>query len=89
MIDDAGTYTNGATKYGTIIVKPADPTFAGHSFGGWFTDDDLTIPLEAGATMPDIDLTLYARWVMEDPTTNQLYREAYPGGSGWHISRNR
>jgi M6 family metalloprotease-like protein/uncharacterized repeat protein (TIGR02543 family) len=33
----------------------------GYSFGGWYLDEDLTIPLES-ITMPNKDLDLYPKW---------------------------
>lgn len=54
------------------LVKPADPTRDGYTFGGWYTDEactrayDFTTPVTA-------DLTLYAKWTKN--ATN-------PGGNG-------
>lgn len=54
------------------LVKPADPTREGYTFGGWYTDEactqayDLSTPVAA-------DLTLYAKWTKN--ATN-------PGGNG-------
>lgn len=54
------------------LVKPADPTRDGYTFGGWFTDEtcaqayDFSMPVTA-------DLTLYAKWTKN--ATN-------PGGNG-------
>lgn len=54
------------------LVKPADPTRDGYTFGGWYTDEacaqayDFSTPVTA-------DLTLYAKW-----TKNAVN----PGGNG-------
>lgn len=54
------------------LVKPADPTREGYTFGGWYTDEaytqayDFSMPVTA-------DLTLYAKWTKN--ATN-------PGGNG-------
>lgn len=54
------------------LVKPADPTRDGYTFGGWFTDEactqayDFSMPVTA-------DLTLYAKWTKNAVT---------PGGNG-------
>lgn len=54
------------------LVKPADPTRDGYTFGGWYTDEacmqayDFSTPVTA-------DLTLYAKWTKN--ATN-------PGGNG-------
>jgi uncharacterized repeat protein (TIGR02543 family) len=40
------------------------PTLPGYIFKGWYTDIELNSPFE-GTTMPDEDLTLYAKWEKE------------------------
>ena len=52
------------------------PTKEGYRFDRWYTDEALTIPAEAGATLSD-NITLYARW-------KQLYTVTYDlnGGNG-------
>jgi uncharacterized repeat protein (TIGR02543 family) len=57
-----GNYTRGATKYGAAIQLPNTPTRSLYTFGGWFKDPELTIPLEENPTMPAHDMTLYAKW---------------------------
>jgi len=39
---------------------PAGPTATGYTFGGWYTDEDLTVSAVAGAEIDD-DVTLYAK----------------------------
>ena len=46
---------------GDILVKPADPTREGFSFGGWYTDAGLTYAYDF-ATPVTADMTLYAKW---------------------------
>ncbi len=54
------------------LVKPADPTRDGYTFGGWFTDETCTQAYDF--SMPvTVDLTLYAKW-----TKNAVN----PGGNG-------
>ena len=54
------------------LVKPADPTRDGYTFGGWYTDEacaqayDFSTPVTA-------DLTLYAKWIKN---------AVNPGGNG-------
>lgn len=54
------------------LVKPADPTRDGYTFGGWYTDEacmqayDFSTPVTA-------DLTLYAKWTK---------KAVNPGGNG-------
>lgn len=54
------------------LVKPADPTRDGYTFGGWFTDEACTQAYDF-RTPVTADLTLYAKW-----TKNAVN----PGGNG-------
>lgn len=54
-----GTYTSGSVAYGTVIIKPADPTRTDYTFLGWKETDGSTTVAE---TMPDKDLTYTAQW---------------------------
>ncbi|WP_052306579.1 InlB B-repeat-containing protein [Acetivibrio clariflavus] len=58
----SGTYTNGDVMYGTSIELPDTPTRDGYTFQGWYKDAELNKLLEDNATMPDVTLTLYAKW---------------------------
>ena len=48
-------------KAGDKIEKPANPTFAGYSFNGWFTADGKEWNFSTDAVSGN--LTLYAQWV--------------------------
>lgn len=48
-------------NYQTTITKPTDPIKTGYSFGGWYSDEQLTTRF-AFVTMPGEDIKLYARW---------------------------
>lgn len=54
------------------LVKPADPTRDGYTFGGWYTDEACTQAYDF-STPVTADLTLYAKW-----TKNAVN----PGGDG-------
>lgn len=54
------------------LVKPADPTRDGYTFGGWYTDEACTRAYDF-ATPVTANLTLYAKW-----TKNAVN----PGGNG-------
>lgn len=54
------------------LVKPADPTRDGYTFGGWYTDEAYTQAYDFSAPVT-ADLTLYAKW-----TKNAVN----PGGNG-------
>ena len=57
-----GPQTDSATVYyGNDLTKP-DPERDGYAFAGWYTEDTCE-NLFTGMTMPDHDLTLYAKWV--------------------------
>lgn len=57
------------------LVKPADPTRDGYTFGGWFTDEACTQAYDF-STPVTADLTLYAKW-----TKNAVNPDGN-GGSG-------
>ena len=54
------------------LVKPADPTREGYTFGGWYTDEACTEAYDF-STPVTADMTLYAKWTKN--ATN-------PGGNG-------
>ena len=54
------------------LVKPADPTRDGYTFGGWYADEACTQAYDF-STPVTADLTLYAKW-----TKNAVN----PGGNG-------
>jgi len=79
--------TNGGSEIepasypvGSVITQPADPTKQGYNFVGWYIDPDLTQEFTFG-TMPNEDITIYAKWsgkeyiVTFDPNEGSL-----PGG---------
>lgn len=60
--------TNGGSEIkqsshsvGSDITKPTDPTKTGYNFNGWYSDEALT-QLFTFTTMPDENITLYAKW---------------------------
>jgi uncharacterized repeat protein (TIGR02543 family) len=46
---------------GTSVSQPADPSWGGHIFIGWYSDEGLTEPY-AFDTMPSENVTLWAKW---------------------------
>jgi len=53
--------------YGKLAARPADPTRANYSFGGWFTDNGTFLnQWNFAANLVTQDTTLYAKWT---PTT--------------------
>lgn len=63
-----GDYTDGNVKFGTPVVKPADPSRIGYVFDGWYTDSECTNTLVKDATVPVGGLTLYAKWTPSSST---------------------
>ncbi len=60
-----GTYIPPITKdYSTVINEPIEPTMDGHSFLGWYKDDEKY----TFTTMPADDITLYAKWSINEYT---------------------
>ncbi|MBO5702788.1 MAG: InlB B-repeat-containing protein [Clostridia bacterium] len=53
--------------YGTAISKPTDPTKEGYSFAGWYTEPTLENEY-VFTTMPADDITLYAKWSINQYT---------------------
>ncbi len=47
-------------------TQPADPTKAGYTLGGWYTDSDLTTAFDFAALIT-ADTTLYAKWQSINP----------------------
>lgn len=60
--------TNGGSPIETatyqensVIMPPQEPTKEGYTFGGWYTDENLSNPF-LWTTMPSKNITLYAGW---------------------------
>ncbi len=51
----------GTYPVGSVITRPADPTKTGFIFDGWYSDQALT-QVFTFTTMPNEDITLYAKW---------------------------
>ena len=47
--------------FGGRATKPADPTRAGYTFGGWFSDEGLTSVYDFNTSV-ERPITLYAKW---------------------------
>ena len=66
----------------TYSISIPEPTWAGHSFDGWFTDEDCTagneVSFTAGAKVELIaDVTYYAKWTAN--TYTATFKSQYPG----------
>ena len=59
---EAGTYTPEGSYYPDETITTPTVEKAGFDFGGWYTDAEFEHKWE-GKTMPNYDLTLYAKWI--------------------------
>ena len=53
--------------YGTAVTKPSDPNKTGYTFVGWYQDQALT-QAYTFSTMPATNITLYAKWTVNQYT---------------------
>ncbi len=53
--------------YNTAVTAPAEPLREGHTFAGWYSDIALTTAYTF-TTMPASNLTLYAKWTLNNYT---------------------
>jgi uncharacterized repeat protein (TIGR02543 family) len=60
-------------NFGSLLVIPT-PTRSGYSFIGWFTDSNLT--QAAPTTMPAANITLYAKWTINQFTQGSSFSNA-------------
>jgi uncharacterized repeat protein (TIGR02543 family) len=64
-----GTSINPITQdYNTALTAPVDPTRTGYTFAGWFSDEALTNAYTFPATMPSSNVTVYAKWTINQYT---------------------
>ncbi|MCL2508019.1 MAG: InlB B-repeat-containing protein [Oscillospiraceae bacterium] len=47
---------------GSPVAEPAEPIWPGHSFEGWFKDEQCTEPWDFQADAAEAPMTLYAKW---------------------------
>lgn len=59
--DGLGVVNPQAVSKGETVIEPTEPTKPDHKFGGWYTDEGLTIPYDF-TTEVTTDLTLYVKW---------------------------
>ena len=66
--------TNGGTSistqtiaFGAKATKPSDPTRTNYIFGGWYSDNSLTMAYDFN-TAVNSDKTLYAKWTLNQYT---------------------
>ncbi|MDR1795336.1 MAG: InlB B-repeat-containing protein [Erysipelotrichaceae bacterium] len=67
FVANGGTAVTAQTvNYGEKAIKPADPTKPGYKFTGWYSDDQFTYLYDFTLSVY-ADVTLYAKWGVDDP----------------------
>ena len=68
--------TNGGSAVSPQIIKtgehatiPTAPTKDGYTFAGWYKDAGLTTPFNFATETINADITLYAKWTQNAPTS--------------------
>ena len=65
---NGGNNINSITQdYDTTVNESAEPTRGGYTFGGWYSDDELTITYSFTAITAE-DIILYAKWTINQYT---------------------
>ncbi len=58
--------------YGGQVTRPPDPIKEGYAFGGWYMDDgSFEVPWDFGSEVVTGPLTLYAKWMPDEPTPGE------------------
>jgi len=65
--NDGSQVAEITASYNTVVVEPSQPTKEGYTFGGWYIDEELTTAY-LFTTMPALDITVYAMWVVNEYT---------------------
>lgn len=71
-----------AAPPGDPITPPVEPTRSGYDFDGWYTDAECKNAYSFPATMPEGDVTLYAKWTPQEVAYQVMhYQQALKGGT--------
>jgi uncharacterized protein (TIGR02145 family)/uncharacterized repeat protein (TIGR02543 family) len=62
---------------GDKVNQPTDPSWAGHTFNGWYKESGCTNAWDFASTLVTADMTLYAKWILVYTVTYNVN-----GGSG-------
>lgn len=77
---DGSSNTEQSVTSGEKIIKPADPTRTGYTFGGWYKNEACTEPWNFDTDTVTKNLTLYAKWTREETVTG--YTITFNGNGG-------
>ncbi len=73
--EDGGTPVAEITlPVGSVVTAPDNPTKVGNTFDGWYANIERTI-VYTFATMPAEDITLYAKWIVNQYTISFVENE--------------
>ena len=77
------TYSGSAVddviaEYGSTVSQPADPTYTGYTFGGWYKEDTFATAWDFTNDTVTADITLYAKWTT---ATHTVRFETYSGSA--------
>lgn len=61
-VNGGSTVAEVAVNYNEKVTKPADPTKADCTFGGWYKDEACTTAFDFATDTITADTTLYAKW---------------------------
>jgi uncharacterized repeat protein (TIGR02543 family) len=89
---NGGSAVNPVTvNYDSKITAPTAPTKDGYAFGQWYVDPEFTTAWSFTNKMPANDITLYARWLVQNSDNFINLTIASPkvtSGAGWTYSSN-
>jgi uncharacterized repeat protein (TIGR02543 family) len=77
-MDEYGQIAKQTVLYGADISVIDDPEKAGYTFTGWYSDSELTEPYVFPETMPYNDITVYAKYDLNQYTVTFLNEDGTP-----------
>ena len=76
----AETLFNFAAEIGSTFIEPIPVEREGYTFGGWYADEDRTVPFDFDSTVQDEETVIYAKWISDtpEPTTEPTTEPSEP-----------
>jgi uncharacterized repeat protein (TIGR02543 family) len=65
---NGSTVASGHAYEGDLLAEPIAPARTGYTFSGWYKDIELTVPWNFAADLIVGDMTLYAKWAINQYT---------------------